>query len=56
MHKNNRQNSENNIFTQNGTYDEKYTAGHLFTKFEEFILIYEVMIAKNEFDLLLAVN
>ena len=56
MHKNNRQNSENNIFTQNGTYDEKYTAGHLCTKFEEFILIYEAMIAKNEFDLLLAVN
>ena len=26
------------------------------TKFEEFILIYEAMIAKNGFDLLLAVN
>ena len=55
-HKNNHQNSENNIFTKNGTYVEKYTAGHLCTKFEEFILIYEAMIAKNRFDLLLAVN
>ena len=56
MHKNNRQNSENNIFTKNGTYVEKYTAGQLCTKFEEFILIYEAIIAKNGFDLLLAVN
>ena len=56
MHKNNRQNSENNIFTKNGTYVKKYTAGHLCTKFEEFILIYEAMIAKNGFDLLWAVN
>ena len=56
MHKNNRQNSENYIFTKNGTYVEKYTADHLCTKFEEFILIYEAMIAKNRFDLLLAVN
>ena len=39
-------NSENNIFTKNGTYVEKYTAGHLCTKFEEFILISEAMIAK----------
>ena len=31
-------------------------AGHLWTKFEGFILIYEAMIAKNEFDILLAVN
>ena len=54
--KNNRQNSENDIFTKNGTYVEKYTAGHLCTKFEEFILISEAMIAKNEFDLLLAAN
>ena len=54
--KNNRQNSQNKIFTENGTYVEKYTAGHLCTKFEEFILIYEAMIAKNVFDLLLAVN
>ena len=41
---------------KNGTYVEKYTAGHLCTKFEEFILISEAMIAKNEFDLLFAVN
>ena len=53
---NNRQNSEDNIFTKNGTYVDVYTAGHLYTKFEEFILIYEAMIAKNRFDLLLAVN
>ena len=33
-----------------------YTVGHPCTKFEECILIYEAMIAKNEFDLLLAVN
>ena len=56
MHKNNRQNSENNIFTKNGIYGEKYTAGHLCTEFEEFILIYEAMIAKQWFDLLLAVS
>ena len=43
-------------FSKNGTYAEKYIAGHLCTKFEEFILIYEAMIAKNGFDLLLAVN
>ena len=42
--------------TKNGTYVEKYTAGHLCTKFEEFILIYEAMIAKSRLDLLLAVN
>ena len=30
-HKNNRQNSENDIFTKNETYVEKYTAGHLGT-------------------------
>ena len=29
--KNNRQNSENTIFAKNGTYVEKYTAGHLRT-------------------------
>ena len=56
MHKNNRQNSENIIFTKNGNYIERYTAGHLCTKFEEFILIYEAMIAKNGSDLLLGVN
>ena len=32
--KNNRQNSENMIFAQNGIYVEKYTAGHLRTKFD----------------------
>ena len=31
-------------------------AGHLCTKFGEFILIYEAMVAKNEFDLHMAVN
>ena len=57
MRKNNRQNSENRIFEKkNGTYVEKYTEGYLCTKFERFILIYQFMIAKNEFDLLLAVN
>ena len=54
--KNNRQNSENRIIAKNGTSVEEYTAGHLCTKFEEFILIYKAMIAKIEFDLLLAVN
>ena len=54
--KNNRQNSENKIFEKNGNYVEKYTAGHLRTKFEEFTLIYKATIAKIEFDLLLAVN
>ena len=57
MHKNNHQNSENKNFAKNRTFVEKYTAGHhAYTKFEKFILIYEAMIAKNEFDLLLAVN
>ena len=56
MRKNNRQNSKNKIFEKNGTYVEKYTAGHLRTKFEEFTLIYKATIAKIEFDLLLAVN
>ena len=44
------------IFANNGTYVEKYTAGHPHTKFEEFTLIYKTTIAKIEFDLLLAVN
>ena len=44
------------IFAKNGKYVEKYTAGHLRTKFEEFILIYKAMITKTEFDLHLAVN
>ena len=54
--KNNRQNSENMIFAKNGTYVEKYTAGYLRIKFEEFTLIYKDTIAKIEFDLLLAIN
>ena len=54
--KNNRQNSENRIFQINGIYVEQYTEGYLHTKFERFILINESMFAKNEFDLLLAVN
>ena len=44
------------IFAKQWTYVEKYTAGHLRTKFEEFTLIYKATIAKIEFDLLLAVN
>ena len=54
--KNYRQSSENKIFEKNGTYVEKYTAGHLRTKFEEFTLMYKATIAKIEFDLLFAVN
>ena len=53
---NNRKNSENTIFANNGTYVEKYTAGHLRTKFEEFTLIYKATFAKIGFDMLLAVN
>ena len=45
--KNIRQNSENMIFAKNGPYVEKYTAGHLHTKFEEFTSIYKATIAKN---------
>ena len=56
MRKKNRQNSNNTIFAKNGTYIEEYMAGHLRTKFEEFTLIYKATIAKNEFDLHLAVN
>ena len=44
------------FFTKKGTYVKKYTAGHPWTKFEEWIMIYEAMIAKNGFDVLLAVN
>ena len=44
------------IFAKYGTYVEKYTAGHLRTKFEESILIYKATIAKIGFDLHLAVN
>ena len=31
------QNSKNTIFARNGTYVEKYTAGHLCAKFEGFM-------------------
>ena len=41
--KNNQTRFETNKQT-NRTYVEKYTAAHLCTKFEGFILIYEVMI------------
>ena len=47
---------KNNTFTKNGTYVEKYTAGHPCTKFKELIFIYEAMVANNGLDLLLAVN
>ena len=33
------------FFAKNGTYVGKYTTSHICTKFEEFILIYEAMIA-----------
>ena len=32
---------------KNGSYVEEYTAGHLGTKFVEYIVIYEAMIAKK---------
>ena len=56
MRKQNRPNSENAIFAKNGTYVEKYTAGHLRTKFEVFTLIYKATIVNIKFDLPLAVN
>ena len=34
-------------FAKNGSYVEEYTAGHLGTKFVEYIVIYEAMIAKK---------
>ena len=39
--------SKMRFLQKNRTYVDKYTVGHLHTKFEEFILIYEAMIAKN---------
>ena len=36
------------FFTENGTYVRKYTAGHLCTKFEGFILIYEAIIKQGK--------
>ena len=56
MRKSNCQNSEDLIFAKIAIYVEKYTTGQLCTKFEDFILIYEAMTAKNKFDLLLAMN
>ena len=56
MHRSNCQNSENKILQKKGMYVKKYAAGHLCTKFEGFILIYEAMIAKKYFDLPLAVK
>ena len=47
---------KNKISEKSGTYVEEHTEGYLHTKFDRFILIYESMIAKNEFHLLLAVN
>ena len=44
------------IFAKNRTYVDKYTEGYVCTKFEGLILIYEVIILKNEFDTLLALN
>ena len=44
------------MFCKKGTYVKKYTVGHLYAKFEGFVLIYEAMIAKNGFDLLFAVK
>ena len=44
------------IFLQKTELMSRSTAGHLCTKSEEFIFIYEAMIAKNRFDLLLDVN
>ena len=54
--KNNRQNSENKIFAKYGSYVEKYTADHICNKFKGFILLYEVMVAKNDFNLLLVIK
>ena len=56
MRKTNRENCKSIIFAKNGTFIEKYIAGHLCNQFEVIILIYEAMIRKNMFDLLLAVN
>ena len=35
------------IFAKNGTYVENYTAGHLCTRFEVYVLICETMLAKK---------
>ena len=54
--KNYHQNSEQKKMKQqkHRTYVGMYIVGHLRTKFEGFILIYEAMIAKKMFNLLLA--
>ena len=54
--RNNRPNSENKIFAKNEIHVEICMEGYLCTKFERFIFIYEAMVAKNGFDLLLAVK
>ena len=41
-HRNNGQNSEYRTFAKNGTYVKQYTVGYRCTKFEGYILIYEV--------------
>ena len=46
--KNNRQNSENYIFAKQNWFSEIYRKLH--AKFEGYILIYEAMTAKSEFD------
>ena len=45
--KTNRHNYENKICANNRGYVDKYFEGFLCTKFDKFILIYEVMIAKK---------
>ena len=47
MFKINQPNSDNKIFAKNGTYAQKNTMRHLCTKFDGFIFIYDVMIAKK---------
>ena len=55
-HKHNRHDSKNMTFVQNGPSVNKDKVDHLCTKFEEFILIYEAMMAKNKCDLFSAVK
>ena len=49
--KSRKHNRQNTFLAINGIYVEKYTVGHLCSKFEEFISIYEARIAKHKFDL-----
>ena len=44
------------IFPKKRNLGQEVYSGHLWNKFEEVILIHEAMIAKNKFELLLAVN